>query len=115
MSKRLLAVHERWLTSLTHVFPNASAHNIVWRFGFKYTDRHVHNLLKFMLQETTLRKYISNLMSYQKPNSIYFAQDFIPQSQASLREVLSPAEMSFVLRKGCNVRAITNLETLHGQ
>lgn len=56
-----------------------------------------------------------NLISYQKPDSPYFAQDLIPHSQATLREVLSPAQMSFVLRKSCNVRAINKVETFHGQ
>lgn len=57
MPKRVLAVRELRLTSLTHLFPKASMYKIVWCFGFKDTDWHVHNFLKFMLQETTVWKY----------------------------------------------------------
>lgn len=58
---------------------------------------------------------LRNLISYQKSDSTYFPQDLIAQSQASLREVPSPAQMSFVLMKSHNVRAISNLETLLDQ
>lgn len=57
MSKRLLTVHELWLISLMHLFANTSMYRIVQCFGIKYTDRHVQNFLKIMLQETAVRKH----------------------------------------------------------
>lgn len=42
-------------------------------------------------------------LKYQKYGSTYFPQNVTPHSQARVREVMSPAQMNFVLMKGPNV------------